>query len=473
MSRDGVYKSLALTALAQQGKGADVRALASYGEGDLPSPSLGNLAEMRKMCTRLFREAKPTELSFSYDELKSLDDIFVTLLPEKKGVVFKHVEYQVESRNLKSSVRRRYRDFEAFSEVLLYLFPYRLIPRMPPKKIGASTAFIEHRRRSFKRFLLLIVRHPVLAAHSAVKFFLTAPGHEIGSKLKDKFKSAPDEFMFNPMAQNAEELVTDETRIKFDRVREQVLLMHQIVSGMLQIATNMENRSVQLSQDMKAFSGHLSTLANDAVLSSAWTSGSDESWSYMRRDCHQLAGKLKMISDKAHQQGIRETSGYTEGVHLYLDLITAYLDLCERREKVVHRKHQKALAKVQTMVNYKDRMESQGRHLSDKDDSRIIRRDDELIQLEKRNFFSLLCMDLEAQLVHINLAQLSEIFELLVSAQIKGHSEYQTSWEEVRAVVEGMTRGPASPTSSLGSDSLRGHSSSAGAAALPAKSPFV
>ena len=33
LSRDGVYKSLALTALAQQGKGADVRALASYGEG--------------------------------------------------------------------------------------------------------------------------------------------------------------------------------------------------------------------------------------------------------------------------------------------------------------------------------------------------------------------------------------------------------------------------------------------------------
>ena len=51
--------------------------------------------------------------------------------------------------------------------------------------------------------------------------------------------------------------MTDETRIKFDRVREQVLLMHQIVSGMLQIATNMENRSVQLSHDMKAFSGHL------------------------------------------------------------------------------------------------------------------------------------------------------------------------------------------------------------------------
>lgn len=34
----------------------------------------------------------------------------------------------------KSSVRRRYRDFEAFSEALLSKYPYRLIPRMPPKK---------------------------------------------------------------------------------------------------------------------------------------------------------------------------------------------------------------------------------------------------------------------------------------------------------------------------------------------------
>lgn len=38
-------------------------------------------------------------------------------------------------------------------------------------------------------------------------------------------------------------------------------------------------------------------------------------------------------------------------------------DLCERREKYVQRKHQKALAKVQTMVSYKGRLESQGKHL--------------------------------------------------------------------------------------------------------------
>ena len=172
-----------------------------------------------------------------------MDEISVTLIPEKKGVVFKHVEYLVESKvkygreemelckandianlssslspsflcpslfvplslqqNLKSSVRRRYRDFEAFHEVLVAKYPYRLVPRMPPKKLAgtfpslphslplspppslislspsspASSAFIEQRRRAMKRFLLLISRHPVLARDEVVKFFLSASGH--------------------------------------------------------------------------------------------------------------------------------------------------------------------------------------------------------------------------------------------------------------------------------------------------------
>ena len=46
-----------------------------------------------------------------------------------------------------------------------------------------------------------------------------------------------------------------------------------------------------------------------------------------------------------------------------------------------------------------------------------------MIEIEKRSFFSLLCLDLEAQLIHINLAQLPEIFHNLVATQIKGHTQ--------------------------------------------------
>ena len=162
IGRDGLYKSLALAALAQQGKGIDEKVLQHYGESgechlvklgdkpeeaytttlllnlkpyvamasvciscaswppqkgwvpaaifvviqicrlfpltELPSPSLGPIAEMRDSCMKLFRATRPTELGYTYEELKSMDEILVTLIPEKKGVVFKHVEYLVESK---------------------------------------------------------------------------------------------------------------------------------------------------------------------------------------------------------------------------------------------------------------------------------------------------------------------------------------------------------------------------------------
>ena len=42
--------------------------------------------------------------------------------------------------------------------------------------IVASSAFIEQRRRDLKRFLVLVVRHPVLAKDEVVQYFLTAGG---------------------------------------------------------------------------------------------------------------------------------------------------------------------------------------------------------------------------------------------------------------------------------------------------------
>lgn len=47
---------------------------------------------------QVLRETNPTELGYSYEDIKSMDDISITIMPEKKGMLFKHVEYLVESR---------------------------------------------------------------------------------------------------------------------------------------------------------------------------------------------------------------------------------------------------------------------------------------------------------------------------------------------------------------------------------------
>ena len=137
-------------------------------------------------------------------------------------------------------MRRRYKDFEAFNDLMIAKYPYRLIPRMPPKKLTrefnlsstlpscglhyilASPAFIEQRRRALKRYMVLLVRHPVLAKDEIVKVFLTAGGQvcnqvgeylvlghastfqDVGTRLKEKYKVTADEFIFSTHAKHAQ-----------------------------------------------------------------------------------------------------------------------------------------------------------------------------------------------------------------------------------------------------------------------------
>ena len=70
----------------------------SLSPAELPSPALASMSELRSSCMKILRKMRPTELGYSYEEIKAMDEVSVNLLPEKKGMVFKHVEYLVESK---------------------------------------------------------------------------------------------------------------------------------------------------------------------------------------------------------------------------------------------------------------------------------------------------------------------------------------------------------------------------------------
>ena len=65
---------------------------------ELPSPELASLTELKDIRSKFYRKTRPTELGYSYTEIKAMDEISVSLLPEKKGTVFKHNEYMIESK---------------------------------------------------------------------------------------------------------------------------------------------------------------------------------------------------------------------------------------------------------------------------------------------------------------------------------------------------------------------------------------
>lgn len=191
---------------------------------EYPTPTLPNLTPVKNLRIQQHLKENPSNLALSYNDIAQLDTISVELVPEKKGIFLKHSEYAVSSRKFGSKVTRRYNDFVALYELLISRFPYRyfkfqcfatifflndvivifrMVPRLPPKKIVSDSHFLESRRRGLHRWLTLVCRHPTISHDALVSFFLTDRGSDFQYKIRDIFRRAPDEFTTSEVAATA------------------------------------------------------------------------------------------------------------------------------------------------------------------------------------------------------------------------------------------------------------------------------
>ncbi|CAI4047907.1 hypothetical protein SKDZ_13G1360 [Saccharomyces kudriavzevii ZP591] len=110
--------------------------------------------------------------------------IVIEEIPEREGLLFKHANYLVKhlivlpsnSPSEERTVVRRYSDFLWLREVLLKRYPFRMIPELPPKRIGSQNAdqiFLKKRRIGLSRFINLVMKHPKLSKDDLVLTFLT------------------------------------------------------------------------------------------------------------------------------------------------------------------------------------------------------------------------------------------------------------------------------------------------------------
>lgn len=94
-----------------------------------PTPSNTELAAKRAAIRRLFNPLLPPE-------------VVVKEIPEKEGLVFRHINYmlvssiEVDGDTSTKRVARRYSDFVWLLEVLVARYPFRVIPDLPPKKFS-------------------------------------------------------------------------------------------------------------------------------------------------------------------------------------------------------------------------------------------------------------------------------------------------------------------------------------------------
>ncbi|XP_032129541.1 uncharacterized protein LOC116547874 [Sapajus apella] len=124
-------------------------------------------------------------------------------------------------------------------------------------------------------------------------------------------------------------------------------------------------------------------------------------------------------------EGKQEENDVVEKLNLFLDLLQSYKDLCERHEKGVLHKHQRALHKYSLMKRQMMSAAVQNREPESVEqlESRIVEQENAIQTMELRNYFSLYCLHQETQLIHVYLPLTSHILRAFVNSQIQGHKE--------------------------------------------------
>ncbi|XP_071444211.1 sorting nexin-8-like [Hetaerina americana] len=438
LNRTNLYKALVLVAFAQQGKQPDDKLLENFSGKELPRPELGDLNDLKSFMQQYSRSSNPTHLGLNYSGIYELDSIEVTIIPEKKGLFLKHVEYQVHSKRLSSSVRRRYNDFLSLYELLLGRFPYRLIPKLPPKKVvGADSHFIEERRKSLRRWLTIVARHPVIMHDPMLEFFFTFSGPDAQNKIREVFRRVPDEFTTSELAAKAKELVPPDTHTEFANSRDQIRLIFSGVSRLKHIADLLAIRSHGYADNMAEFGAQLTNLANDPHGSSMWATGGNTVWADMKKGFHVISKEFALLSSKALQRAVREEDEVCERLNLLLEVLGAHRDLCERHEKGVVHDHQRALAKMLALKKRQIQGVIKGTDAESVEqmERKMMEQESVIANVDLRNAYALHCLHLETQLVHAHLEILASILNTLVAVQIQGHSELADVWKLIQPSI--------------------------------------
>ncbi|XP_073071046.1 sorting nexin-8 isoform X5 [Manis javanica] len=377
---------------------ADAEEEAGLPAADLPLPQVSEQRDPEPTQMQ-GPQGDPLLLSCSLQELLARDTVQVELIPEKKGLFLKHVEYEVSSQRFRSSVYRRYNDFVVFQEVMLQKFPYRMVPALPPKRmLGADRKFIEARRRALRRFINLVARHPRFSEDVSLRLFLSFSG--------------PD---FLPA----------DIQTQFAVSRELIRNIYNSFYKLRDRAERIASRAIDNAADLLIFGKELSALGSDTTPLPSWAPLSSSTWESLKQALKGLSVEFALLADRAVQQGKQEENNVVEKLNLFLDLLQSYKDLCERHEKGVLHRHQRALHKYSLMKRQMMRaaVQSCEPEAVEQLETRIVEQENAIQTMELRNCFSLYCLHQEMQLVHTYLPLTSHILGAFVNAQIQGHKE--------------------------------------------------
>ncbi|KAF9936610.1 Sorting nexin mvp1 [Mortierella alpina] len=262
----------------------------------------------------------------------NLDTIRITFAPEKEGIfLFKHTNYIVESKNHKTTVIRRYSDFWWLLEVLGKRFPYRILPNLPPKRLGvADEVFLERRLRGLIRFMNALMRHPVLRNDPLVLSFLTEPV-ELALWRKNVVISTEDEFTSQlPIPESLPKQVPLDLELQLENIKRRLPTSIEYFRSMVHVMDRVQKRTEATAADFMRYSLALNALADcerQCHVEDCFNCGQ------LSQGYSKIGSHICQASNVLEEQAKAMQRGMVEDLKRHRDVLVSVGELLERRDR--------------------------------------------------------------------------------------------------------------------------------------------
>ncbi|KAI7904302.1 uncharacterized protein BX663DRAFT_485128 [Cokeromyces recurvatus] len=365
---------------------------------------------------------------------------------------FKHVRYEVESEKMRTKVYRRYNDFWWLSEILSYRYPFRLIPHLPPKKIGGrNLAFEEQRRKGLSRFINAVVRHPVLGKDDVVLAFLSCPSEFQNWKSRNS-PSLDEEFVRKTYdIIYFERLIPIDLEDRIIRMKKRVSVTLQQYNHMYLVMNDMIKLKKALGADYIRYSLTLNSI--NALEKQCWINDC--------QDCLKVKYSYDNVVKSMHQAGmmlnrqaIATGNSILESLKQQKDLLESFKDLLERREKDNHFVHNEQILARQIAKYKKGQVISSLAH----DEEQLEEEQEEEEQLnhhhcfstsfdertgglsliQQREIFIKFCLFNELSYFHKQQAYVSAMYNQYIIDELKYARQWNTHWKQLEMMTKDM-----------------------------------
>ncbi|KAG9001468.1 Sorting nexin mvp1 [Tulasnella sp. JGI-2019a] len=108
--------------------------------------------------------------------------VTIIILPEKQGFILNRYTVYVIQTEAGAQVNRRYSEFVFLWDCLVKRYPFRILPHLPPKRLGPDASFLEQRRKGLNRFLNFVINHPIISTDGVLSAFLSESSFETWRK---------------------------------------------------------------------------------------------------------------------------------------------------------------------------------------------------------------------------------------------------------------------------------------------------